>query len=206
MLGNRGLQGEACAWRRGYKISATTSPPQHALGCHRSLGAPHPRQGISLTLLHCSCCGVGDTCGTEGCCPGWQRRLRGRGFLLSIDPSRSGPKRGSSTCSKSLLLPHCPTEALKGQHSAVQPCARIRPQHRGSPSFPISEGFKCSFLQRVPGHAVDNRTVLTIDTSREESVSPAGRCQGDVAQWQSACSACERSWVQCPASPGLLLP
>lgn len=129
-------RGRPSAWRRGSEVSAPVSPPPHALECHQSLGAPRPREGISLTLLHCSCCGAGDRCATEGCCPGWQRRLRGRGFLFSIKTPWSGPEHGSSTCSKSLVLPHCPAEMLKGQHSAVQPWARVRPQQRGSPNFP----------------------------------------------------------------------
>ena len=59
----------------GCKVSAPMSPPPHALGCHQRLGARPLREGISLTLLHGSCCGVGDRCGPEGCCPGGQRRL-----------------------------------------------------------------------------------------------------------------------------------
>ena len=38
--------------------------------------------------------------------------------------------------SKSLLLPRCPAEMLKGLHSAVQHCAKIRPQRKGCPDFP----------------------------------------------------------------------
>ena len=59
----------------GCNVSAPMSPPPHALGCHQRLGARPLREGISLTLLHGSCCGVGDRCGPEGCCPGGQRRL-----------------------------------------------------------------------------------------------------------------------------------
>ena len=44
----------------GCKVSAPMSPPPHALGCHQRLGARPLREGISLTLLHGSCCGVGE--------------------------------------------------------------------------------------------------------------------------------------------------
>ena len=150
MLGDRGCRGRPSAWRRGCKISAPRSSPPHALGCHNSLRTPHPREGISLTLLHCSCCGIGDGCVTEGCCPGWQRRLRG--FLLSISPPQSWPQHGRSASSKSLLPSHCPAETLKGSALQCSPVPGSDPSREAGPTSPISEGFKCCFLQRVPGH------------------------------------------------------
>ena len=163
-------------------------PPPHPLGCHQCLGAaqprggifPHPRGGISLTLLHCSCCRVWDRCGTEGCCTGGQRRLRG--FLLSIDQPQRGPEHGRSACSKSLLLPHCPAETLKGQHSAVQPSARIRPQRRGSPDFPRLRKIPVLFSAEGPWTPRGHQGCDVTDTSWEERVSPAGRYHRDGAE------------------------
>ena len=163
-------------------------PPPHPRGGHQCLGAaqprggilPHPREGISLTLLHCSCCRVWDRCGTEGCCTGGQRRLRG--FLLSIDQPQKGPEHGRSACSKSLLLPHCPAETLKGQHSAVQPSARIRPQRRGSPDFPRLRTIPVLFSAEGPWTPRGHQGCDVTDTSWEERVSPAGRCHRDRAE------------------------
>ena len=197
------MQGEARYLDEGVRGFCPHVPPLHTLGCHQSLGTPHPREGVSLTLLLCSSCGAGDRWETDGCCPGWQRRLGG--FLLSIKP-RVGQSVGAAPAARASFCPIALPRCGRGNALQCTPVPGSGPRGEAVLTSPISGGFKCCFLQRVPGHPGDNRAVLVIDMSRQQSVCPAGRREGDVAQRQSARFACGRSWVRSPASPRVLFP
>lgn len=132
--GAEGCRRRPATWMRACELSPPMLPHRTPWGAIRAWGTspqgghvPHPV--VLLFLCHCA-----QMWHTGGLPLPW-----GAEEAQECSPLRwpwRGPERGSSTCSQSLLLPHRSSETLEGQCSAVQPCARIRPQGRGSADFP----------------------------------------------------------------------